>query len=571
MAWIERGGIQPGFHSLAAPRIIASNNTATSPRLTRGSARAFLKGKLEDDGNLVALPTADARAAARSDRVVCVMCGTRPGGRRQDADAARELGRSLAELSLTVLYGGGGTGLMGALADGVLAGGGRVEGVMPRAFLDYGLGHEGLSRMHVMPGLAAQQAAMLERSDAFIALPGGLGTLYELIAALAHGQMGLHSKPILLLNAAGYFDRLLGALQLTAQLAFASWDDFRLLHSFENVADLAAAIADWRDGIPGSPLVCSVAANRTRAAEVEALARHLADPDGPGSPDRRFPVQHAAAENRLLLRQQPIDSMAPAGWPRRPQHEQKHPVRLHLVYGPTGSGKTDRATALAQQTGAPVIVLDRIQCHSALAAGSGRPAEADIAGTRRLYLCDRAVTAGELPPAEAYRLLAAHVGDLTASEPLVILEGGSVSVLKLMRKDPAWERFTWSIDRRPLRPPEQYLPGAVERARGMLQPPDGRPGLLEELAAAWAHPPARPTLLSVFTYRVAIHGVQRAGLAVERAAGISGAARRELVQELAAALHAHAQWQDREILEPPASWPRTKAPAATEPQVLVLE
>src|SRR6266487_2877074 len=109
-----------------------------------------------------------SQSRPRNDRVICVMCGTRLGRMGQDADAARELGRSLAELSLTVLYGGGGTGLMGALADGVLAGGGCVEGVMPRALLDYGIEHQGLCRLRVVPGLAEQQAVMLERSEGFI-------------------------------------------------------------------------------------------------------------------------------------------------------------------------------------------------------------------------------------------------------------------------------------------------------------------------------------------------------------------------------------------------------------------
>jgi tRNA A37 N6-isopentenylltransferase MiaA len=252
-------------------------------------------------------------------------------------------------------------------------------------------------------------------------------------------------------------------------------------------------------------------------------------------------------------------------WPRDGRDGEKRSTRLHLVYGPTGSGKTGRATALARRTGAPVIVLDRIQCHPALAVGGGRPGEAEIAGTRRIYLCDRPVTAGELPPAEACRLLAAHVDELAANAPMVILEGGSVSVLKLMGRNPEWGRFTWSVDRRPLVPAEQYLPGAVKRARNMLQPPDGGAGLLEELAAAWAHPSARATLMSVFTYRVAVHAAQRAGLVVERATDLGDAARGELAQTLAVALHAHAQWQDREIPEPPAAWPRTAAPATDQP------
>jgi hypothetical protein len=91
----------------------------------------------------------------------------------------------------------------------------------------------------------------------------------------------------------------------------------------------------------------------------------------------------------------------------------------------------------------------------------------------------------------------------------------------------------------------------------MLHPRDGQPGLLAELAEAWSYPSARPTLMSVVTYRVAVHALQRAGLAIDRAVDLGYAARSKLAGELAVALHAHAQWQDRAVPEPPARWPRT--------------
>jgi adenylate dimethylallyltransferase len=497
-----------------------------------------------------------------ADRVICVMCGTRPGRVSRYADAAHELGCGLAALSLTVLCGGGAAGLMGALADGALAADGRVEGVMPRALLDYGIGHRGLSRLHVVSGLAEQQAVMLERGDAFVGLPGGLGTLYELSAVLTHGQLGLHNKPILLLNADGYFDRLLRMLALAVDEGFASWDDLRLVHAFGSVAELVAAIGDWRDGMPGSPLVCSVAANGLRAAEVNALVRDLVDPRGPGS------VRQAAAPRAVAEPAGPPPGWSAAGraptgqrhWPPR-----RRPARLHLVYGPTGTGKTDLATALARRTGAPVIVLDRIQCHPELAVGAGRPADAEIAGTTRLYLCDRPATAGELPAGDAHQLLMARVEELTADAPLIILEGGSVSMLKLMHEDSAWDGFDWSFERIALPPARRYVPDAARRATAMLEPADGRPGLLAELAAAWPDLRSRPTLLSVFTYRIAIEGVWRASLPVEQATQLPRPARVELAQALAAALHAHARWQDRELPDPPVGWRRAEAPAADDP------
>jgi uncharacterized protein (TIGR00730 family) len=123
--------------------------------------------------------------------------------------AARQLGRELAERKISLVYGGGKTGLMGALADSVLSHGGKVLGVVPDSLNQPQLIHAGLSEIEQAPDIQTRQRRMLELADACIALPGGLGTYYELLEALTWAQLGMHAKPVGVLNTAGYFDPLL--------------------------------------------------------------------------------------------------------------------------------------------------------------------------------------------------------------------------------------------------------------------------------------------------------------------------------------------------------------------------
>jgi uncharacterized protein (TIGR00730 family) len=145
-------------------------------------------------------------------RTVCVFCGSRPGGAAHYAEAARAFGTALARRGLGLVYGGGHIGLMGVLADAVLAGGGRVGGVIPRALADKELAHLGLTELIVVDTMHERKSVMADRSDAFVALPGGYGTGDELFEILTWGQLGLHQKPIGLLNVAGFFDPLLAWL-----------------------------------------------------------------------------------------------------------------------------------------------------------------------------------------------------------------------------------------------------------------------------------------------------------------------------------------------------------------------
>ncbi len=151
---------------------------------------------------------------------LCVFCGASPGFDPAHAAFAREVGAGLAGRGIGVVYGGGRVGLMGALADGALAAGGEVHGVIPRALMDRELAHTGVTRLHVVETLHQRKARMAELSDAFVALPGGLGTLEELAEVLSWAQLGLHGKPVALLDPGGYFEPLLAFLDGAVEAGF---------------------------------------------------------------------------------------------------------------------------------------------------------------------------------------------------------------------------------------------------------------------------------------------------------------------------------------------------------------
>lgn len=145
-------------------------------------------------------------------RAVCVFCGSNSGAREAYTEAAREVGRALARRGLSLVYGGAAIGLMGALADAALDAGGTVIGVMPRALIEREIVHKGLSELHEVRSMHERKAMMADRSDAFLALPGGAGMLEETFEAWTWAQLGHHSKPVGLLNVDGFFDALLAFL-----------------------------------------------------------------------------------------------------------------------------------------------------------------------------------------------------------------------------------------------------------------------------------------------------------------------------------------------------------------------
>jgi uncharacterized protein (TIGR00730 family) len=156
----------------------------------------------------------------RDLRRVCVFAGSSSGRLDAYADCAAALGRELAAQGITLVYGGGRVGLMGVLADAVLAQGGEVIGVIPEALLAREVAHPGLSQLRVVASMHERKATMAELSDAFVALPGGLGTQEELFEVLTWCQLGLHSKPCAILNVTGYYDHLLAFLEHTVNERF---------------------------------------------------------------------------------------------------------------------------------------------------------------------------------------------------------------------------------------------------------------------------------------------------------------------------------------------------------------
>ncbi|MBP7776382.1 MAG: TIGR00730 family Rossman fold protein [Acidobacteria bacterium] len=140
---------------------------------------------------------------------ICVFCASTPGIRPSYAEGARALAGALASGGHTLVYGGGNVGLMGVLADAVLAAGGEVVGVIPHTLMEREIGHTGVTRLHVVDSMHERKALMADLSDAFVALPGGVGTFEELFEAITWTQLGLHRKPCGLLNVDGFYDGLL--------------------------------------------------------------------------------------------------------------------------------------------------------------------------------------------------------------------------------------------------------------------------------------------------------------------------------------------------------------------------
>lgn len=143
---------------------------------------------------------------------LCVFCGSSSGDTPEYLEVARELGAALASRRTKIVYGGGRVGLMGALADAALQAGGEVIGVIPQMLLDKEVGHVGLTQLHVVQTMSERKWLMGELSDAFVALPGGIGTMDELFEAWTWTQLDLHRKPCGLLNFNGYYDSLVAFL-----------------------------------------------------------------------------------------------------------------------------------------------------------------------------------------------------------------------------------------------------------------------------------------------------------------------------------------------------------------------
>ena len=151
---------------------------------------------------------------------ICVYCGSRPGGDPLFTTAAQAVGRWIGEHGGQLVYGGGRSGLMGEVAQATRQAGGRVVGVIPQALVDKELANHACDELHIVQTMHERKAIMAERSDAFIALPGGIGTFEELFEVWTWRQLGYHDKPIGLLNVDGYYDGMLGFLDTSVQSGF---------------------------------------------------------------------------------------------------------------------------------------------------------------------------------------------------------------------------------------------------------------------------------------------------------------------------------------------------------------
>ncbi|MDJ0759227.1 MAG: TIGR00730 family Rossman fold protein [Woeseiaceae bacterium] len=191
-------------------------------------------------------------------RRICVYCGSNRGAQLAYVDAAERLAAVLVDNDIELVYGGASAGIMGAIADTVLALGGRVHGVLPRSITHKELAHSGLTHLHTVDTMHERKALMADLSDGFVALPGGFGTLEEIIEIVTWGQLQFHDKPCGLLNVDGYFDHLLAFLSHAEREGFIRAENRRMLMADPSAEGLLQQFSDyqppsvtkWVDGEP---------------------------------------------------------------------------------------------------------------------------------------------------------------------------------------------------------------------------------------------------------------------------------------------------------------------------------
>jgi uncharacterized protein (TIGR00730 family) len=174
----------------------------------------------------------------QTSRTVCVYCGASPNVAQEYKDIARKTGKALAREEIRVVYGGGRSGLMGIVADAALTDGAKVIGIIPGHIDKREIRHEELSELHVVDSMHERKSMMAERTDIFVVLPGGCGTMDEFFEILTWRQIGLHDKPILILNELGYWDPLLELLSHIKTQKFMKEKDFDLFNVFTNLEDM---------------------------------------------------------------------------------------------------------------------------------------------------------------------------------------------------------------------------------------------------------------------------------------------------------------------------------------------
>lgn len=175
-------------------------------------------------------------------RSLCVYCGSKLGNDPEYAAAAVDLGRQMAEGGVRLVYGGGSVGLMGVLADSVLANGGEVLGVIPKGLFTTEIGHQGLTELVEVGSMHERKARMALESDAFLALPGGLGTLEELAEIATWAQLGIHAKPVGILDVKGYWASLLSFLDGAVEAGFVKSEHRKILVHIGDVGDVLSTL-----------------------------------------------------------------------------------------------------------------------------------------------------------------------------------------------------------------------------------------------------------------------------------------------------------------------------------------
>jgi uncharacterized protein (TIGR00730 family) len=183
---------------------------------------------------------------------LAVYCGSASPADIVYIEAARAVGQSLAERGIGIVYGGGRLGLMGAIADAALAGGGEVIGVIPQALEDAEVAHRGLTALHIVATMHQRKQLFTDLSDGFLTLPGGTGTMDELWEALSWAQLGYHAKPVGLLNVAGYYDALIAFWEKSGEVGFVRTEHRGLLHAGADLDGLLARMAASR---PAQPII----------------------------------------------------------------------------------------------------------------------------------------------------------------------------------------------------------------------------------------------------------------------------------------------------------------------------
>lgn len=176
---------------------------------------------------------------------VCVFCGSSDQVDPKYIQAARSLGEVMAARGFKLIFGGGSTGLMGAVADAVLDAGGEVTGVLPMHFNKPELAHQRLTKLELVDGMHARKARMAELADAFVAAPGGFGTLEEVFEALTWAQIGLHTKPVGFLNSFGYYDHLLKFMEHANEQGFTYWEHQKLYGHSDKAEALLDALGKY--------------------------------------------------------------------------------------------------------------------------------------------------------------------------------------------------------------------------------------------------------------------------------------------------------------------------------------